>query len=836
MKSNIIFNGCIQIFLITFSLNTFANNPSKFINISDATVMVSDESVISRTSKRMLIEEVYKRSGVSLSEIKTLSDSKGPVIVLCQIANVPKELERHVASMNIPRRTDGFGISINTTGTKPIITLASFDSRGILYATGKLLLNLKMTPGRIEIPDNIQISTAPRYPHRGHQIGYRDLAHSYDAWTPETYEQYMRELSMFGANAFETMRFGEPDKRVGPNAKVTNGAMAKGWSRICSDYGYDFWLFTTAIGGDGKTREDIEHTIESKLDPIRTLPALDHIYLTGGDGGSSHRRPDLMFAETARFAEKAREINPDIGIWISNQGFGPELNNWFFEYLQREQPDWVTGVVYGAWSRILLDEQRARIPEKYPIRRYSDIGHSLRSQYPIPGWDRALARTLGREPYAPRPKGHANIHNRFAHYADGFVTYSDGIGDDVNKVVWTALGWDPERSLDDIMLEYARFHFGWDIAEKVREGLYRLEEHFEGSFADNIEVKNTYQLWKELEDNADENLLNNWRFQGCILRAKYDYYTQLRLIKANELELRATNALKEARTIGVEKAIDKARLILAESDQNSLTDTLKKRIIELGADMYKSIGAQLDVSNYHATSDERGAILDFLDTPLNDKLWLLDEMDAILSNRFTASWPESNNGTDIRLARIFRVVNWENPGPGGFYDDLGCTWKQPHLVRTKSLWEDPGGITTPREAHTRIKGTNHRLSWSDSIDGLFSTPIILRYDNLDPKAHYRVRVTYYGRFGATIKLTADTNYEIHGAYGNTLEGVRYTPGYSDQAAVVKPTEEESHPTITPLEFIIPHEATSDGLLTLKWERQTGRGIQIAEVWLIKSKR
>ena len=188
------------------------------------------------------------------------------------------------------------------------------------------------------------------------------------------------------------------------------------------------------------------------------------------------------------------------------------------------------------------------------------------------------------------------------------------------------------------------------------------------------------------------------------------------------------------------------------------------------------------------------------------------------------------------MARIFRVANWENPGPGGFYDDLGCTWKQPHLVRTKSLWEDPGGITTPREAHTRIKGTNHRLSWSDTIDGLFSTPIILRYDNLDPKAYYRVRVTYYGRFGSTIKLTADTNYEIHGAYGNTLEGVRYTPGYSDQAAVVKPTEEESHPTITPLEFIIPREATSDGLLTLKWERQTGRGIQIAEVWLIKSKR
>jgi len=834
MERSFFLVGFIIITLVMLPINAFAKITLDFIDLSEAVLMVSDDSLISSTSKQMLVEEIYKRTGVTLSATKTISNSKKPTIVLCKLDTAPKKLQLHVAAMNVPRKSDGFGISIDTTGIAPIIVLASFDERGILFAAGKLLLNLKMTPKRIELPSDFQISTAPRYPHRGHQIGYRDLSHSYDAWTPETYEQYMREMAMFGANAFETTSFGEPDQFTGPNAKVTYGEMAKGWSRICAEYGYDFWLFTTAIGGEGHSPEDIKDELESRLKLIRDLPALDHIYLTGGDGGSSHRRPDLMFEETAQFAQKAREINPDLGIWVSNQGFGPELNNWFFDYLQREQPDWVTGVVYGAWSRILLDEQRARTPEKYPIRRYSDIGHCLRSQYPVPGWDRAFARTLGREPYAPRPKGHANIHNRFAQYADGFVTYSDGIGDDVNKVVWTALGWDPERSLDDIMLEYARFHFGWDIAEKVREGLYRLEEHFEGSLADNREVKNTYRLWKELEDNADEQLLNNWRFQGCLLRAYYDYYTQLRLIKANDLELRATSKLKEAHTIGVEKAINKARLILEQSDQNDFTYALRKRIVDLGEELYKSIGAQLDVANYHATSDERGAVLDFLDTPLNNKAWLLDEMNAIIEGRFTASMPESYNGAVIRLARIDRVVHWEDPGPGGYYDDLGCTWKQPNLIRPKSMWEDPGGITTPREAYTRKIGTNHRLSWSDTIDGLFSTPIILQYENLDTKASYRIRVTYLGRYQATVKLVADNIYEIHGAYGNTLDGVRYTPGYRDNAAVLNPTEDNQHPVIMPLEFVIPREATLDGKLTLQWERQTGRGIQIAEVWLIKS--
>ena len=39
--------------------------------------------------------------------------------------------------------------------------------------------------------------------------------------------------------------------------------------------------------------------------------------------------------------------------------------------------------------------------------------------------------------------------------------------------------------------------------------------------------------------------------------------------------------------------------------------------------------------------------------------------------------------------------------------------------------------------------------------------------------------------------------------------------------------------ITSIEFVIPHEATKDGVLNLEWQRLTGRGTQVAEVWLIK---
>jgi hypothetical protein len=156
------------------------------------------------------------------------------------------------------------------------------------------------------------------------------------------------------------------------------------------------------------------------------------------------------------------------------------------------------------------------------------------------------------------------------------------------------------------------------------------------------------------------------------------------------------------------------------------------------------------------------------------------------------------------------------------------------LVKPHPLWDDPAGITTPLEGHSFEKGAPNRLSWTDTEDALYAAPLVLRYDGLDPNSAYRVRATYLGRYNATIRLVADGAYEIHGAYGHTLEGVRDTVTYGDSAAVLNPAENTPPPVVTPLEFAIPRKATQDGELELAWQRLTGRGAQVAEVWLIKA--
>ena len=89
----------------------------------------------------------------------------------------------------------------------------------------------------------------------------------------------------------------------------------------------------------------------------------------------------------------------------------------------------------------------------------------------------------------------------------------------------------------------------------------------------------------------------------------------------------------------------------------------------------------------------------------------------------------------------------------------------------------------------------------------------MRYQGLDRAAHYKVRIVYAGEtLPYEIKLTAD-GMEIHGF------------------------RKKDRPVV-PVEFAIPPQATADGELTLRWEKPAGiggngRGVQVAEVWLIR---
>ena len=100
---------------------------------------------------------------------------------------------------------------------------------------------------------------------------------------------------------------------------------------------------------------------------------------------------------------------------------------------------------------------------------------------PVPGkpdWDTAYAVTEARECINPRPEDESIIFRKMQPDTIGFLTYSEGCNDDVNKIVWSGLGWDPDQKVTDILREYSRYFIGDRFTETFAEGLLSLERAF----------------------------------------------------------------------------------------------------------------------------------------------------------------------------------------------------------------------------------------------------------------------------------------------------------------------------------------------------------------------
>ena len=74
-------------------------------------------------------------------------------------------------------------------------------------------------------------TTAPEYPLRGHQLGYRPKTNSYDAWDLAQWEQYIRDLAVFGTNAIELIPPRSDDDADSPHFPLPPMEMMVGMSR-----------------------------------------------------------------------------------------------------------------------------------------------------------------------------------------------------------------------------------------------------------------------------------------------------------------------------------------------------------------------------------------------------------------------------------------------------------------------------------------------------------------------------------------------------------------------------------------------------------------------------
>jgi len=751
----------------------------------------------------MLIEEVEKRTQIRWEHTSSWPAGATPVIALGPVSALKtfagEHLSRPAADAGVSK-PEGYRLRVEKRGTAPTVFIIGHDSRGVLFGVGHLLRLLRMKKRSITLPDNLNVATAPQTPLRGHQLGYRPKTNSYDGWTLAMWEQYIRDLAVFGTNAVELIPPRSDDAADSPHFPLPQIDMMVGMSRLLDEYGLDVWIWYPAMDRDYSDPKTVEFALNEWGEVFKRLPRINAIFVPGGDPG--HTQPKHLMALLEKQTRVLHRYHPQAQMWVSPQSFDQQWLDEFYGILNREQPAWLTGIVFGPQVRVSLPQLRAAVPKKYSIRRYPDITHSRQSQYPMPDWDPAYAITQAREVINPRPLGQANILRLFQEYAVGFITYSEGCNDDVNKIVWSALGWNPQANVVDVLREYSRYFIGDRYTEDFAQGLLALERNWQGPLLTNENVYTTLRQFQNLEQSASPQDLLNWRFQQALYRAYYDAYNRSRLLYETALEDQALSKLRDARKTGSLLAVSEADAILDRALTARVSESWRARVFELAEALFQSIRMQLSVERYKAIAVGRGANLDTIDMPLNNRLWLKQRFAEL------RQLPEEA----ARFQKIDEIVNWTNPGPGGFYDDLGNLTRQPHLVKGPGFDKDPAFL------QSALAGFAYRPEWPTSwwsyAESLNDAPLEMRYTDLDPASQYKIRVVYAGEsFGPKLRLVANGEIEVH------------------------PFIKKETP-VRPLEFDIPMKATKDGELNLSWYREpglggNGRGCQVAEVWLMR---
>ena len=781
----------------------FAVFPCAALDLSNAVIVFP--ASLSATEKKavtMLVEEVEKRTHLLLPTMTAWPQSDAPVIAVGNLSTLQQFAGPYVKELLSVRKAagpEGYRLCVKRGAASAGVFVIGDDARGVLFGVGRLLRELHMQHGSARLSDDLDITTAPKQRLRGHQLGYRPKTNSYDGWDVPTWEQYFRDLIIFGCNAIELIPPRSDDASTSPHFPLPPMAMMVQMSRLADEYGLDVWIWYPAMDRDYSDPKTVEFALNEWGEVFKKLPRIDAIFVPGGDPG--HTQPKYLMALLEKQTALLHHTHPKAQMWVSPQSFNQKWLEEFLGILNDEKPAWLSGVVYGPQVRVGLPKFRTMIPKQYPIRNYPDITHSWRCEYPVPDWDSAFPATEGREPINPRPLGEAAIFRYAQPCTIGFLTYSEGCNDDVNKTVWSALGWNPDANLTEVLRDYSRYFIGDRYEEDFAQGLLALERNWRGALLTNVNVNATLKHFQAMEKSAPPQLQQNWRFQQALYRAYYDAYTRSRLIYETELEEKAMSRIRDAKKSGLSAAMSEAEAILDRAETNRVSVEWRARVFELAEALFKSIKMQLSVPLYKAIAVERGANLDNIDAPLNSRVWLKQQFAEI------RALPEEA----ARLKRIDETLDWTDPGPGGFYDDLGNVMRQPHLVRGPGFEKDPRSMES---SMIDFGHKNGQLSWWNNAGTLFETPLKLHYPALDRHAHYKLRVNYAGDSATKkVRLVANDIFEIHPLMEKRFQG-------------------------RPLEFDIPQTATSSGKLTLSWNREpglgdNGRGCQVSEVWLLK---
>lgn len=791
----------------------------KIIDILPVVLRPDSLTGLEKRAVDVFIEETLLHTGLQLSCSRCVMSGVSSISILSEqefIRLYPdklKLLERYEAP-----GAEGFRLFFELGEGKFLHLYAiGHDARGVFYAMGKLLRLLSLKQGHIGADMLFQgLSSTPKYTMRGHQLGYRDKQNTLPCWTEKEFDRYIRDLALFGTNSIEWLPPRTDDHLFSRKMQVDPFEMMVHAANIVESYGLDFWLWYPNMGHDYHDPACMDAELKERETVFSALPNVAGMLVPAGDPGELE--PEMLFPVVERCAALLHQYHPQARVMLAPQCFAPQPG-WYDAFYKEvaKEPAWLWGVCFAPWEKDSIEEMASKLPPVYRgrIRHYPDITHEMGCQFALPHRDPAFGIIQGRECCDPRPRAMKIIHNYFAPWCVGSITYSEGVHDDVNKFVWGQQDWDSHQSAESTVREYVRYFIDPALEDNLTRCIMLLEENWYSAL--NITkiptVEQAWQLMLDIDAQASAAVKDNWRYQLLLLRVLADHYIQEKQQYDSWLEVKAREVLRTAAEIGAVAAIREALDILDRGVDEPCDPCLRNRLLKLSDTLHISCGIKLTTHHHDGQRWGRGAWLDLVDMPLNDAPYFQVTLKHALRLETEAA----------RLEAIDQMLRRTEVGPGEVYVDMGSVESR-KLLKDTGAWEsDPSLLHTPFTT-VNSQSVDQIHSWMGTwreravpralltcMQTYYDTPLRITLDGLADGVDYELTVAYIpGRHdGTEIRLTAD-NVMIH-------EQIAPRP--------------DRNPWYT---YEIPARCIRQGTLTLNWQPY-GKvsGVRIHELFLRK---
>ena len=426
---------------------------------------------------------------------------------------------------------------------KTYVKIGGGDEAGVLYGVGKFLRTSRYDKNGFT-PGAWRGTSAPMGKVRGMYFATH-FSNFYEAAPIEEVQQYVEELALWGINHlvihFATWQYTSFYDAEAQKA-LTRFRQIMGIAKACGmkvgllqvpNQGFKFtkneWL-NTPVPDDLRRRGHFGVNLDPSnaqanqllkenwvylLDQFKDIAIDLAVFWSYDEGGcgcdqcwpwGARGYPVLCKELAAITQEKFPGVNIILSTWMYDT---PPAGEWegLTKFLNKGN-NWLHYIMADSHEDFPQYPLQNGVPGNLPLLNFPEI--SMWGQSPWGGY--------GANPLANRFQ---RLWNQTDNKVSGGFPYSEGIYEDLNKIICTQLYWDGSRKASDIVKEYIAYEYSPDVVNELSQAIEILESNHNRKQIKATAIE-AFNFVQQAERKLSIQTLRSWRWRILYLRALID--------------------------------------------------------------------------------------------------------------------------------------------------------------------------------------------------------------------------------------------------------------------------------------------------------------------------